>query len=72
VPLDQALTELRRCAGTQFDPHVVEVFCEEAEAVLRDVEAALPQDPIESPADDLAELVLRVPENERATRETDA
>jgi HD-GYP domain-containing protein (c-di-GMP phosphodiesterase class II) len=23
----QALTELRRCAGTQFDPEMVSVFC---------------------------------------------
>jgi diguanylate cyclase (GGDEF)-like protein/putative nucleotidyltransferase with HDIG domain len=30
VPLDEALAELRRCAGTQFDPGVVEVFCQEA------------------------------------------
>jgi two-component system, cell cycle response regulator len=69
VPLDDALAELRRCAGTQFDPHVVDVFCQEAEAVLRDVEAGAPQDPLESPADELAELVLRVPEGERAARE---
>jgi two-component system cell cycle response regulator len=27
-----ALAELRRCAGTHFDPRVVEVFCEEMEA----------------------------------------
>jgi HD-GYP domain-containing protein (c-di-GMP phosphodiesterase class II) len=67
VPLDDALSELRRCAGTQFDPAVVEVFCEEAESVLRDVEAhTVPLDPIDSPADDLAELVLRVPSEEPA------
>jgi two-component system, cell cycle response regulator len=27
VPRAAALTELRRCAGTQFDPRVVEAFC---------------------------------------------
>jgi HD-GYP domain-containing protein (c-di-GMP phosphodiesterase class II) len=26
---EQAVAELRRCAGTQFDPRVVEVLCEE-------------------------------------------
>ena len=74
VPLEEALNELRRCAGTQFDPDVVTVFCEEAESVLRDVRASAPlQDPVESPADDLAELVLRVPEEEldAAAREPD-
>ena len=30
VSVDEALAELRRCAGTQFDPEVVAVFCEEA------------------------------------------
>jgi diguanylate cyclase (GGDEF)-like protein len=31
VSVADALAELRRCAGTQFDPEVVRVFCEEAE-----------------------------------------
>ena len=30
VSLGEALAELRRCAGTQFDPEVVGIFCEEA------------------------------------------
>jgi diguanylate cyclase (GGDEF)-like protein len=30
VSVADALAELRRCAGTQFDPEVVRVFCEEA------------------------------------------
>jgi two-component system cell cycle response regulator len=29
--MDQAVTELRRCAGTQFDPAVVQALCEELE-----------------------------------------
>jgi diguanylate cyclase (GGDEF)-like protein len=29
VTLEKAFAELRRCAGTQFDPEVVRVFCEE-------------------------------------------
>jgi diguanylate cyclase (GGDEF)-like protein len=40
-----ALVELRRCAGTQFDPHVVEAFCvvtaEEAAAASRVVAEAV-------------------------------
>ncbi len=30
VPLTEALAELQRCAGGQFDPVVVEAFCQEA------------------------------------------
>jgi diguanylate cyclase (GGDEF)-like protein len=29
MTLEEAFTELRRCAGTQFDPEVVRVFCDE-------------------------------------------
>jgi HD-GYP domain-containing protein (c-di-GMP phosphodiesterase class II) len=59
VPLDDALDELRRCAGTQFDPDVVQVFCQEAEAVLRDVDEHDVPEMVDS---GLEELVLRVPE----------
>jgi HD-GYP domain-containing protein (c-di-GMP phosphodiesterase class II) len=37
VPREEALAELRRCAGTHFDPAVVAVLCGE----LRAREAAL-------------------------------
>jgi len=66
VPLDEALEELRRCAGTQFDPQVVELFCQEAQAVLRDVVGAealrVADDGVAGHG--LDELVLRVPDEE--------
>jgi HD-GYP domain-containing protein (c-di-GMP phosphodiesterase class II) len=62
VPLDDALDELRRCAGTQFDPNVVEVFCQEAEAVLRDIEGRDDEPDLVDAG--LDALVLRVPEGE--------
>jgi diguanylate cyclase (GGDEF)-like protein/putative nucleotidyltransferase with HDIG domain len=34
VPVEDALAELRRCAGGQFDPVVVHAFCVEAESLL--------------------------------------
>jgi putative nucleotidyltransferase with HDIG domain len=36
VPVSEALAELRRCAGGQFDPLVVHAFCAEAESLLPD------------------------------------
>ena len=62
IPLDDALEELRRCAGTQFDPDVVELFCQEAERARQDA-ALIAAD------EGLDELVLRVPDVEaEATR----
>jgi two-component system, cell cycle response regulator len=40
IPVDDALDELRRCAGGQFDPLVVHAFCAEAESLLVDREPA--------------------------------
>jgi diguanylate cyclase (GGDEF)-like protein len=35
VPSDDAVAELRRCAGSQFDPEVVDAFCAEIAAMAR-------------------------------------
>lgn len=37
VAVADALAELRRCAGTQFDPEVVRVFCDEAVRAAADL-----------------------------------
>jgi two-component system, cell cycle response regulator len=42
LPVSEALTELRRCAGTQFDPIVVEAFCEELQDRISSVDETLP------------------------------
>ena len=39
LEVPEALAELRRCAGTQFDPKVVEAFCEELNARMSDVQS---------------------------------
>ena len=36
----EALAELRRCSGTQFDPEVVRAFCRLHEAVVQSLETA--------------------------------
>jgi two-component system, cell cycle response regulator len=36
IPVKDALEELRRCAGGQFDPYVIHAFCEEAESLMDD------------------------------------
>lgn len=41
VSQEEALAELRRCGGTQFDPDVVEAFCEEATRAQRRIPAPL-------------------------------
>jgi diguanylate cyclase (GGDEF)-like protein len=33
-PIPEALDELRRCAGGQFDPMVIDAFCEEAQSLM--------------------------------------
>jgi two-component system cell cycle response regulator len=38
LEVPEALAELRRCAGTQFDPKVVEAFCEELQARMSSVQ----------------------------------
>ena len=35
MSIDAALAELAECAGTQFDPAVVEAFCAEIRATQR-------------------------------------
>jgi HD-GYP domain-containing protein (c-di-GMP phosphodiesterase class II) len=37
----EALAELRRCSGTQFDPEVVRAFCRLHEAVVQSLEPPL-------------------------------
>ncbi len=53
---DEARTELRRCAGTQFDPDVVNSFCEVLDAEVSADPAAVP-----APADE-AVAVAATPE----------
>jgi diguanylate cyclase (GGDEF)-like protein len=36
ISVPEALDELRRCAGGQFDPRVVDAFCDEAESLMSD------------------------------------
>jgi diguanylate cyclase (GGDEF)-like protein len=52
---EAALAELRRCAGTQFDPAVVEAFCALAlEHALDDPATLAPEPPTVDPAGDRA------------------
>jgi diguanylate cyclase (GGDEF)-like protein len=40
IPVRDALSELRLCAGGQFDPKVIDAFCEEAESLMDEADAA--------------------------------
>jgi diguanylate cyclase (GGDEF)-like protein/putative nucleotidyltransferase with HDIG domain len=66
VSLEDALSELRACAGTQFDPAVVEVFCQEAESIVSDIAAGELMPAAEHGDGELDELVLRVPDGDGA------
>src|SRR3954471_591294 len=39
IPVPEALNELRLCAGGQFDPKVIDAFCEEAESLMDEADA---------------------------------
>jgi putative nucleotidyltransferase with HDIG domain len=48
LPREKALAELRDCAGTMFDPQVVDAFCAAAPRLKEAVEkTALPVEPVE-------------------------
>jgi diguanylate cyclase (GGDEF)-like protein len=57
VPVEEALAELRRCAGSHFDPRVVEVLCAEVESRRAGQDAADPA-PLD-PTIDLGDLGVR-------------
>jgi two-component system cell cycle response regulator len=59
VPLEEALEELRRCAGTQFDPDVVDIFCQEAQAVYEHAQAS---DALAADDAGLDAMVVHIPE----------
>ena len=46
LSMEEALAELRRCSGTQFDPKMVELFLEalEEEGRYQEVEERIAQD----------------------------
>ena len=46
VAVRDALDELRRCAGGQFDPLVVHAFCAEAESLIEEREALEPAEEV--------------------------
>jgi diguanylate cyclase (GGDEF)-like protein len=49
LEIPEALAELRRCAGTQFDPKVVEAFCEELSVRMSGVMHANSNEETETP-----------------------
>lgn len=71
MPEEDAIRELRRCAGTQFDPHIVSVFTallEEEELPRIHAEQKAQQEMAERAADKVARMILERENEDKEVR----